>query len=91
MRWRTYSDEFRALQVVCPSVEEQDEIVAYLDEKCGAIDRIIAAKQQLMSSSCPLAHVIILNWKENREGLDGAIRRGLCYTRKKEYSCPTEK
>lgn len=49
MRWRTYSDEFRALQVVCPSVEEQDEIVAYLDEKCGAIDRIIAAKQQLIA------------------------------------------
>lgn len=49
MRWRTYSDEFRALQVVCPSVEEQDEIVAYLDEKCDAIDRIIAAKQQLIA------------------------------------------
>lgn len=49
MRWRTYSDEFRALQVVCPSVEEQDEIVAYLDEKCDAIDRIIATKQQLIA------------------------------------------
>lgn len=49
MRWRTYSDEFRALQVVCPSVEEEDEIVAYLDEKCDAIDRIIAAKQQLIA------------------------------------------
>lgn len=44
-----------------------------------------------MSSSCPLAHVIILNWKENREGLDGAIRRGLCYTRKKEPPVPYRK
>lgn len=49
MRWRTYSDEFRALQVVCPSVEEQDEIVAYLDEKCKAIEKLIAAKQRLLN------------------------------------------
>ena len=49
MRWRTYSDEFRALQVVCPSVEEQDEIVAYLDEKCKAIEKLIENKQKLLT------------------------------------------
>ena len=49
MRWRTYSDEFRALQVVCPSVEEQDEIVAYLDEKCKAIEKLIENKQKLLA------------------------------------------
>lgn len=49
MRWRTYSDQFRALSVIYPSVREQIEIVTYLDRKCAEIDRLIAAKQQLLT------------------------------------------
>lgn len=49
MRWRTYSDQFRALSVIYPSIQEQIEIVTYLDRKCAEIDRLIAAKQQLLT------------------------------------------
>lgn len=49
MRWRTYSDQFRALKVVCPPTEEQEEIVSYLDEKCAALDTLIAKKTALLA------------------------------------------
>ena len=49
MRWRTYSDEFRDIRVVFPSVQEQQEIADYLDSKCAEIDRLIAAKEQLLT------------------------------------------
>ena len=38
MRWRTYSDQFRSIKVVVPPLEEQKEIVGYLDAKCAEID-----------------------------------------------------
>ena len=41
MRWRTYSDQFRAIKVVSPPQSEQEEIVEYLDEKCEGIDALI--------------------------------------------------
>lgn len=49
MRWRTYSDQFRDIRVVYPSLNEQQEIVNYLDEKCSAIDELIAKKEQYLS------------------------------------------
>ncbi len=49
MRWRTYSDEFRSIKVLLPPLSEQQAIVAYLDAKCGAIDELIAKKQQLIT------------------------------------------
>ena len=49
MRWRTYSDQFRAIKVVSPSQSEQEEIVEYLDEKCEGIDDLIAKKQQYLT------------------------------------------
>ncbi len=49
MRWRTYSDQFRDIKVVHPPLEEQQEIVNYLDEKCFAIDDLIAKKEQYLS------------------------------------------
>ena len=48
MRWRTYSDQFRSIKVVVPPLEEQKEIVGYLDAKCAEIDRLIAKKEQLV-------------------------------------------
>lgn len=48
MRWRTYSDQFRSIKVVVPPLEEQKEIVDYLDAKCAEIDRLIAKKEQLV-------------------------------------------
>lgn len=49
MRWRTYSDQFRDIKVVVPPLQEQEEILDYLDIKCAEIDRLIAAKQQLLT------------------------------------------
>lgn len=49
MRWRTYSDQFRDIRVVYPLLNEQWEIVNYLDEKCSAIDELIAKKEQYLS------------------------------------------
>ena len=48
MRWRTYSDQFRSIKVVVPPLEEQKEIVGYLDAKCAEIDGLIAKKEQLV-------------------------------------------
>lgn len=45
MRWRTYSTEFRAINIPCPPAEEQKKIVAHLNEKCNKIDQLIAIKQ----------------------------------------------
>lgn len=48
MRWRTYSDQFRSIKVVVPPLEEQKEIVDYLDANCAEIDKLIAKKEQLV-------------------------------------------
>ena len=48
MRWRTYSDQFRSIEVVVPPLEEQKEIVDYLDAKCAEIDGLVAKKEQLV-------------------------------------------
>lgn len=45
MRWRTYSNEFRAINVPYPPIEEQKKIIEYLKEKCSQIDRLIALKE----------------------------------------------
>ncbi len=49
MRWRTYSDQFRDIKVVCLPLEEQQEIVDYLNEKCSAIDELISKKEQYLA------------------------------------------
>lgn len=40
---------FRALRGICPLIEEQAEIVAFLDEKCAAIDSVKERHQQLIA------------------------------------------
>ena len=45
MRWRTYSTEFRAINIPCPPAEEQKKIVTHLNEKCNKVDQLIAIKQ----------------------------------------------
>lgn len=49
MRWRTYSEQFKAIKVVVPPLNEQKEIADYLDEKCSEIDTLIEKKQQFLS------------------------------------------
>ena len=45
MRWRTYSSEFKQIRVPFPSMEEQQSIADFLDNKCAEIDALIAVKQ----------------------------------------------
>jgi len=45
MRWRTYSSEFKNIDVPLPTYDEQVEIATFLDEKCKEIDAIIQTKQ----------------------------------------------
>ncbi len=49
MRWRTYSDQFRDIKVVVPPIEEQREILKYLDDKTAEIDRLISKKEEFLS------------------------------------------
>lgn len=42
-------DTLRSLWLPVPSSDEQDEIVAYLDEKCAALDTLIAKKTALLT------------------------------------------
>lgn len=46
MRWRTYSSEFRSINVPFPPFPEQQQIAEYLDKKCAKIDKLISLKQQ---------------------------------------------
>ncbi len=49
MRWRTYSDQFRDIKVVVPPIEEQREILEYLDRKTAEIDQLIAKKELFLT------------------------------------------
>lgn len=49
MRWRTYSDQFRDIRVVMPPIEEQKEILSYLDEKTEEIEKLIAKKEKFLA------------------------------------------
>ena len=46
MRWRTYSDEFRAIHVPLPPSEEQKRIVNYLRRKTRKVDALISNQEK---------------------------------------------
>ncbi len=48
-RWRLQADKFLNFPIAVPSYEEQKEIASYLDQKCFAIDELIAKKEQYLS------------------------------------------
>lgn len=48
-RWRLQTDKFINFEVPLPPVEEQKEIVEFLDKKCVEIDILISKKQQIVS------------------------------------------
>lgn len=47
-RWRLQTDKFLNFKVPVPTLNEQQEIVEYLDEKCIEIDKLIDKKEQLI-------------------------------------------
>lgn len=48
-RWRLQADKFMNFPVVVPPVDEQKEIVSYLNEKCKQLDTLIRNKQQCLT------------------------------------------
>ena len=48
-RWRLQADKFLNFSITVPSYQEQKEIANYLDQKCSAIDELIAKKEQYLS------------------------------------------
>ena len=48
MRWRTYSDQFRDIPVVMPPIEEQREILDYLDAKTAEIEKLVEKKEKFL-------------------------------------------
>ena len=48
-RLRLYPDQFFSIVFPVPSNDEQKEVATHLDTKCAEIDRLIAAKQQLLT------------------------------------------
>ena len=48
-RWRLQADKFLNFSITVPSYKEQKEIANYLDQKCSAIDELIAKKEQYLS------------------------------------------
>ena len=48
-RWRLQADKFLKFPVVVPPVDEQKEIVSYLNEKCKQLDTLIRNKQQYLT------------------------------------------
>lgn len=42
MRWRTYSDQFKAITVQLPPIAEQERIATYLDAKTAQVESLIA-------------------------------------------------
>lgn len=48
-RWRLQADKFINFPVVVPPVDEQKEIVSYLNEKCKQLDTLIRNKQQYLT------------------------------------------
>ena len=43
------ADRYNVLPVVLPSLEEQNEIVKYLNDKCDSIDWLIRRKEKMIS------------------------------------------
>ena len=46
---RLYTSDLFDMYTTLPSESEQQEIAAYLDEKCAAIDSLIASKEALLA------------------------------------------
>ncbi len=46
--WTTGWQDMKKIVIPCPTIEEQQEIAEYLDQKCTAIDSLIEQKTQLL-------------------------------------------
>lgn len=68
MRWRTYSDQFRDISVVVPPIQEQREILVYLDGKTAEIDQLIAKKTVFLSELESYRKSLIFDYVTGKKG-----------------------
>ena len=48
-QWDLSYDDLKHIPILIPDLEEQRIIASYLDEKCAAIDSLIASKEALIT------------------------------------------
>ena len=58
-QWDLGFDDFKNLPFILPTLEEQEEIVCYIEEKSDEIDRLIETKQQLLGELQAYKHSVI--------------------------------
>ena len=64
---RLYTNDLFSTRFICPTFPEQRAIVAYLDDKCGKIDDLVAAKEKEVELLKELKQTVIV----------GAVTRGV--------------
>ena len=60
-RWRMYTDDFGEVLTLLPPIEEQNAMVAYLDEQTAKIDTAIAQQQKMIDLLNERKQIIINN------------------------------
>lgn len=60
-RWRMYTEDFGQILSLLPPRDEQDRIVAFLDQKTAEIDAAIAKKERLIELLGEQRHTLISN------------------------------
>ena len=60
IRYSLTYDEFASLQVVAPSLSEQQKIASFLDRKCAEIDEMIALQEKIVEELKAYKHSVII-------------------------------
>ena len=60
-RWRMYTDDFGEVLTILPPIEEQNRMVAYLDEAISKIDEAIAQQQRMIDLLNERKQIVINN------------------------------
>lgn len=69
-RWRLPAQNFNIVTVPLSPVEEQNEIVTFLDEKCTQIDKLIALKQQKIEKLQQYKKSVIYEYVTGKKGVE---------------------
>ena len=61
-RLKVSKEDLKSIKIPSPSIDEQREIVSYLDQKCSEIDTLIEKKTQLLEEMETLKKSIIFEY-----------------------------